>query len=71
MVPDPNALTTTVQILWSVELCDPYVYIIDAEGGVMSASTFSNPGGQIVQSDPGGTFEVIIGMGAVTYGNAS
>ncbi|MCA9711307.1 MAG: hypothetical protein KDK70_36045, partial [Myxococcales bacterium] len=69
-VPDPAALTTGVQNTWFVELCDPYVFIVDAEDGVMGPATFSDPGGAIVQSDPGGTFEVIIGMGAVAYGNA-
>lgn len=70
LVPNPGALTTTVRIVWSVELCDPYVFIVDAEGGVVAPATLSDPGGAIVQNDPGGTFEVIIGMGAVAYGNA-
>ena len=38
LVPDPNALTTFVQIIWFVELCDPYIFIIDGQLGVQPPS---------------------------------
>ena len=69
LVPDPTAPTTFVQVVWFVELCDPYVFIIDGQLG--GAITRSDPGGTIEDSDPGGFFKVIIGMGAVTYDGAS